>query len=118
MNELLLATRVLEIAQLTAPFDTGNLAFNSIILRRQPRGFTLVSLGNTASYNIFLERGTRFSQSNKGWWSEGVTGAVSRYIDGYYNNRFSSDTAHYQTLAEKSKNNPARNQRFLKEISR
>ena len=118
MNELLLAVRALEMAQLATPFDTGNLAFNSIILQRQPRGFRLISLGNVARYNTILETGTKFTKVHRNWWSQGVTGAISRYIDGYYNNRFDGHTAHYPILSARSKDNPARNQRFLKEISR
>jgi len=112
VNELMLGAKLLEIAQLTAPFDTGN-TLRSIIIERQPNGWLLTSRGVVSPYNIYLERGTKRSDKHEGWWSTGVAGNTARYIEGYYNNNFKSDTINYKELVEKSKDFPAQNERFL-----
>jgi hypothetical protein len=108
----MLGAKLLEIAQLTAPFDTGN-TLRSIVIERQPNGWLLTSRGVVAPYNVFLEEGTILSEKHKGWWSVGVAGNTARYIDGYYNNRLNSDTINYKELVEKSRDFPAQNERFL-----
>lgn len=118
MNELMLASKILDIAQLVAPYDTGNLAFNSITIERIPNGFRLTSHGNIAYYNVILEKGSIFFDDHQNWWSDGVAGAVSKYIGGYYNNNFNSENVNFRDLAEKSKDNPDRNNRFLQSIAR
>ena len=123
MNELMLAAKLLDIARLTAPFRFGGL-MNSIIIERIPSGFKLTSRGVVAPYNLATEgkwvhkRWKGKKNPNEGWWSVGVFGNCTRYIDGYYNNNFNSDTINYQTLAEKSKDFPAQNEVFLEGLRR
>jgi hypothetical protein len=75
-----------------------------------------VSLGNVAPYNIFLERGTKFSKQHVGWWSRAVKVAVFRYVGDYYNDNLNSDTSDFNELAKKSKNNDQRTELFNKSI--
>ena len=105
-------SNLLAAAQLAAPFDTG-LTLKSIIIERIPSGFMLTSRGTVSAHNVFLERGTRFSQKHKGWWSLGVTGTVAKILDSYYNNTLNSETINWKELAEKSKKFPAQNKRFI-----
>ena len=124
MNDLLLATRLLEIAQLSAPFDSGNLGFKSITIDKTPTGYRLTSWGHIASYNLAVETGplkrrpSSKEANNIGWWTNKVAGNTSRYIDGFYNGNFNRENVSYKDLVEKSKDFPAQNERFLKEISR
>jgi hypothetical protein len=99
-----------------APNATGNLATNSIRSFPTPTGFRIVSLGNVAPYNIFLERGTVFSKKHVGWWSKAVKVAVFRYVGDYYNDNLNSDTSSHKELALKSKNNDQRTELFNKSI--
>jgi hypothetical protein len=104
------------MAKEIAPKDKGNLAFNSIRSSITPTGFRIVSLGNVAPYNIFLERGTVFSKKHVGWWSKAVKVAVFRYVGDYYNDNLNSDTSDFNELAKKSKNNDQRTELFNKSI--
>jgi hypothetical protein len=116
VNAHLLRLRCVAIAKEIAPKDKGNLAFNSIRSFPTPTGFRIVSLGNVAPYNIFLERGTKFSKQHVGWWSRAVKVAVFRYVDDYYNDNLNSDTSDFNELAKKSKNNDQRTELFNKSI--
>lgn len=102
MNTTQLMLRCSLLAKDIAPKDSGNLAFNSIRAYKTPRGFRLVSLGNAALYNVFLEDGTKRSNKHQGWWSEKVYGAVETYLNTNLNTSMDSET--YQRVAKQSKN--------------
>lgn len=100
------------IAKDIAPKETGNLAFNSIRTYKTPRGFRIVSLGNAAPYNTYLEYGTKRSKKHQKWWSEKVKLAVRTYL----NSNLNGDREQYKRVAMASKNNKLREKRFFNSI--
>ena len=115
--------RAIEIMKLASPFEFGNNQ-DSVIGRRTPLGYDIISSGNISSYNVALETGplkwkpTAKEQGNIGWFHTLGTGNIARYFYATYNYKISSDTADYKKMVERSKVTPARNQRFLNDISR
>ena len=118
-----LKQRLLDIAMLSAPFDTGNL-MRSIVILDTPYGADIVSRGTPAPYNIYTDRkwvSPRWGgkqNPNEGWFSVNLPTAVSKHIKAYYNNAFDSETVNYRELAERTKNFPAQNEVFLNSIRR
>jgi hypothetical protein len=104
------------IAQSIAPFETGNLRFNAIRLIIQPFGFSIEYLLNVAPYILFLQRGTKFSDTHKGFIDDTVN-AIALYmrnkVQGIQNNL----NATRNRVAQTAINNPARNQRFLQGLA-
>lgn len=112
MNTTKLMLRCGLIAKDIAPKETGNLAFNSIRTYKTPKGFRIVSLGNSAPYNKYLEYGTKFSKKHQGWWSKKLKQAITVYLGTNLN----GDRQQYKRVAEASKNNKLREQRFFNSI--
>ena len=104
------------IARDIAPFDTGNLRFNAIRLIIQPWGFSIEYLLNVAPYILWLQRGTKFSDTHKGFIDD-TANAIALYtrnkIQGIKNNL----NATRNRVAQTAVNNPARNQRFLQGLA-
>lgn len=120
MNTTQLMLRCSLLAKDIAPKDSGNLAFNSIRAYKTPRGFRLVSLGNTALYGEIIDRGrtdrplSQREKANVGWWSEGVYGAIETYLNTNLNTQIDSEV--YQRVAKQSKNTEKRQKVFDRNI--
>ena len=106
------------IAQQLAPFDTGNLRYNAIRAYPTQRGFRVVVLYTAAFYGVILDtRGVRGkSTKHQGWWSTGVRGAVTSYVDAVLNNKKSNFQIDNANIAKFAEDNPARRARFYNSI--
>ena len=95
-----------------APRDTGNLAFNSIIAFRTPRGVRYTQRGNSAPYGAIINAGRtdrKLSPKeffNVGWWDVQAFGAIKELWQGNLNTQLSNKTI--QQLAKDSKNTAKR----------
>lgn len=65
-----------------APKASGNMAFNSMIAFKTPKGVRYVQRGNTAPYGAIINVGrgdrklSQKEQSNVGWWDVRAFGAM------------------------------------------
>lgn len=101
------------IAQSIAPFDTGNLRYNSIRAYLTPQGFRIVSLFTVAFYGNLLDQyGAGPNKTRQGWWSEEVTSSVGGYIDAVLNGQRSNFQIPNEQVAKFAPDNPARKRRF------
>jgi hypothetical protein len=102
------------IAQNEAPFDTGNLRYNSIRAYKTPNGFRIISMFTVAFYGNLLDvYGARVTRQHRGWWSNGVTTSVGFYIDAVMNNKRSSVHIPTDQVSNFAPDNPARKKRFF-----
>lgn len=116
MDLFTLGTTCLELAQQIAPFDTGNLAFNSISLETTPNGFIIVFDDNIAPYVEYLEEGTGNYGGAVGFISQDTVYAITKLVQDYYNGIASDEVINRDLLTEKSKDNSARKERLLDQV--
>ena len=99
-----------------APFDTGNLIFNgmrlSILNNNQ---FVITYSVASVPYIESLEEGTKFIKQHIDFIKRDSTFAVAQVLQNAMSQQ--SITENKNIVAARSKNNPARNKRFLNSIS-
>jgi len=91
-----------------APKDSGNMAFNSIIAFKTPRGVRYTQRGNAAPYGAIINEGrgdrplSPKEQGNVGWWDITAFGAMKELWLGKLNTQLSSNS--YQRLVKEARN--------------
>jgi len=91
-----------------APKASGNMAFNSIVAHRTPRGVRYTQRGNSAPYGAIIDRGRSDRPlkgkeiDNVGWWSVRALVAIKELWYGNLNTQLPNKTI--QQLAKQSKN--------------
>jgi hypothetical protein len=101
------------IAQELAPFDTGNLRFNSIRAYLTPTGFRVTSLYTVAFYGAILDTyGVRGGTKHQGWWSTEVNLSIGRFIDSILNEKKNNTQQPNVNVAKFGQGNPERQARF------
>jgi hypothetical protein len=112
LQELMFQAR--KIAQYNAPFDTGNLRYNSIVAYplHDNSGFVLKSLFTVAYYGTILdEYGVGSEQLHKGWWTNGVYTDVAAFIKSVNNGEERSYQGMNEHIAKFAPDNPERKDR-------
>jgi len=106
-----------------APYDTGNLAFNSIQTVRTSDGFAIIQLGSIAPYGsilnegVYAKDGRPINTMHQGWW-ERAHNMASEYINGVLEGGTTTSLTDEATLRAKAQDNPARQQRMLYNLKR
>lgn len=108
-----LISECMAIARDMAPKDTGNLAFIGMRTILIPGGFQIIYLENIAPYFHYLNDGTERFSGHKGF-IEATEIAIALHIDAVENGTPYSFQDTWNRLAKQGKDNPARQQRFLK----
>lgn len=108
-----------KIAQYNAPFDTGNLRYNSI--RAYPlhdlSGFVLESKFTVAYYGAILdEYGAGPKRLHQGWWSQAVYSDVTSFISAVGNGEERSYQGMNEHVAKFAPDDPARKERRRKSM--
>lgn len=113
-----LAPDCLAIAQGIAPQDTGNLSFNSIMIRYTNKGFQIVYNGNIAPYTEYQQEGTRYFDGNKGF-IDATALAITNYVIGQMGALRNNMNLNRDAFKGQSSfiNNPARQQTLLRSMS-
>jgi len=95
-----------------APKDSGNMAFNSIIAFKTPRGVRYTQRGNAAPYGAIINEGrgdrplSPKEQGNVGWWDITAFGAMKELWLGSLSTQLPTKTI--QQLSRQSKNTALR----------
>ena len=95
-----------------APKDSGNMAFNSIIAFKTPRGVRYTQRGNAAPYGAIINEGrgdrplSPKEQGNVGWWDITAFGAMKELWLGNLSTQLPTKTI--QQLSRQSKNTALR----------
>jgi len=95
-----------------APKDSGNMAFNSIIAFKTPRGVRYTQRGNAAPYGAIINEGrgdrplSPKEQGNVGWWDVQAFGAMKELWLGNLSTQLPTKTI--QQLSRQSKNTALR----------
>lgn len=114
MNLIEIMFQVKKIAQFNAPFDTGNLRYNSIVaypLHNQS-GFILESRFAVAYYGAILdEYGVGPERLHKGWWNDAVYSDVGAFIKSVGNNEQMNFQGMNEHIAKFAPDNPQRKAR-------
>lgn len=103
------------VAQSLAPFDTGNLRYNSFRAFMTPdqNGFIITSLFTVAFYGRLLDTyGAGRQKTHKGWWSVGVTKAIGSFVNASLNDRMSTFEQSNTLVSQFAKDDPSRRSRF------
>ena len=98
------------IAQASSPIDTGNMRHNSIKAYLLNDGFVIEQRFNVAWYGTLLNERDYTRKDNgkttRGWWTNGVYGAVLKYTNDTLNNQQDMISAARQTIAKTAKDAP------------
>lgn len=116
MNIDALMFHIMVIAKTVAPFDTGNLAINSIDIFKTPEGFKLVYSGTRAPYVEYLEYGTSKSNANKDFIDVKTRAAIVRMLKAVYHGDYTNLSMNFKILAERAKGNAAIDTAFLQQF--
>ena len=95
-----------------APKRSGNIAFNSIVAFKTPRGVRYTQRGNSAPYGAIINEGrgdrplSPKEQGNVGWWDVQAFGAMKELWLGNLSTQLPTKTI--QQLSRQSKNTALR----------